>query len=1677
MADNIKYRFIQNVGDYFPSGYFSEDFIDKVQKAAGVSSDEMAALCTPYVALRREYEAYKNYIVNTNPRVKDAIKHTHDFNNRLLKILGYDAEETYTFLSVSDDASSVVPVRQVLHRGGNTSMLIMEMQHLIKVGDNEPGGLFEQQYNVDGNTAPVRHQQFYAGQWSEVFTVPEDAHISPAVINKAIDALFLLPKERRPHYILMLAGNTLFLLDEEKWNRGAYLVFSLDELFSQASIPTFRKYYALFHLLLCKETLAADSETVLMDKLVEESYKNAYEVTKDLKVGVVDSVETLANEALHWWQQNNSLPVEDYTDDTFEAKVKDDCLTIVYRLLFIFYAESRDELDILPTNDEVYDEGYSLEMLRDLEKVPLISEAARNGFFIHESLSHLFALLSTGYHDKGNKSFSVRHIDSPLFDDDRLNYFKGVKFRNVAWQQIIRSLSLSNTGRQVGRISYANLGINQLGSVYESLLAYRGFYAEEDYIEVHKADHPEDGTFLVPYSRMDDFEANEILSDADEKPIILKQGTFVYRMNGRDRQKSASYYTPEMLTRSTVKYTLNTILDAVREGNRQAQDLLDLKILEPAMGAAAFQNEVVNQLAEAYLQYRQQEKHRDGVSTWHIAPDHYRDELQKVKAYIATHNVYGVDLNPTAIELGKLSLWLNVIHKDMETPFFSNRLALGNAVIGAWLKCYNKNEVVAKPKPHGKGLIPTKWWEKAPHKISFNKNSVHRSVNEVYHFLLPDEGMLAVRTIKDYKDKARQENSDTENRTKPTYNALQAMKTRIAEWTAPLGEADFPKLQRLSQKIDVLLKEYFQFQQSVENLTQNKVNLWGISGVPVLNLDSYAEKERLNDVRYRHDNAYFRLKMVMDYWCALWFWPLEKADQLPSREDYWRDIDAMLAVSDEQLNARTAHRLRQGVYVDSKGQMGLFPQYHQNDMFMELQLGDMAQEPGSGENDLSAEQESDIIRMSKEEILTEVHGERTSFFDESLRFKIVKEFSDRYHFFHPMLEFLEVFWLRDGFDIICGNPPWVKLEFDEQGIISEKYPEVAIRNMSAPAVRKLRDKLFAESSELEKMYRDEETENECSAVFMNAYQNYPLLEGQQTNLYKCVLENGFTDLSGKGFMGLLHPESIYDDPKGQPLRREVYHRLCYHFQYENELNLFTGTNDHGRMKFGENIYGPRKEHISFDSIHNVFSPITIDDCYNHDGHGLCGGIKKNGMWNTEGHRDRIVHFGEEELRVLSETFEGGENWDCVKLNITHTRNIIHVLETLSQFNSHVSNVNERIITEGLHGTNAVVDGIIDHTNDFYPEWDNYEMVYNGPQVYVSNPFFKNPYKVCTFNGNYDKINLQDVDIRIRSTFKPVMERSNYVQVIKGFLECQQGNNIIYGNWIDYYKVAFRKMLNQAGEHTLIGAIIPPKSSHVGALISVTFKDLDKLIELTGLTSAIVMDFYLKAIGSSNLSAGRIESFPLGIVSKYKSALFSRTLLLNCLTKYYADLWHECWRDDYQQERWSIDDDRLKPFDELTEQWSWHTPLRNYFERRQALVEIDVISAMALGLSLEDLKMIYTIQFPVLQQNEDDTWYDAHGNIVFTCSKGLTGVGLERKGSRTTTGWEDIRGEEIRDADDRIIGYKGTSPTYVHTIDPKKSELYGGQQVTYYAPYTRPDRIADYRRAWAFFEKQFKDKKE
>lgn len=1467
MADNIKYRFIQNVGDYFPSGYFSDDFFEKVQKCAGISNDEVKDICSPYVRLKQEYNDYKNFIINDRPRVEDAIKKTHDFHTRLLSILGYQTDHAYQEHCVVNDESTpveMIPVRHVIRQGEQVKMLVMEMQNLIPIEEKEPAGLFEQQYESDERSG---QQKYSARQWRFVFNLDTEKYkISPAIINKAITHIFLLPEERRPHFILMLAGNTVFLFDKDKWAKGSYLQFSLDDLFAQASIDAkHRTLYALFHMLVSKHTLAAEGEMVLMDTIIEESYKNAYEVTKDLKEGVILAVETLANEALYWWKQNNNIPVSDYTDDTFESEVKDDCLTIIYRLLFLFYAESRDELEILPVDDEVYKLGYSLESLRDLEMVRLNSDASRNGYFFDDSIHHLFSLLSDGHNakaaDGNSKSFRVRPIDSPLFNDKNLHHLAGVCIRNIKWQEIIKALSLSKKKNYCGRISYANLGVNQLGSVYESLLAFRGFYAEEDYIEVHKANAPQDGTFLVPYSRMDDFDISEVLCDQQTgNPVILPEGTFVYRLNGRDRQKSASYYTPEVLTRSTVKYTLKSILDDVRANKRQATELLELKILEPAMGAAAFQNEVINQLAEAYLAEQQRQQREKGLRNWRIQPDRYRDELQKVKAYIATHNVYGVDLNPTAIELGKLSLWLNVIHKDMETPFFANRLALGNAVIGAWLKVYSKQDVYGIFDRRDSTAKVNKWWEKAPHKVKFFSNRVNRSVNEVYHFLLPDANMLGVRSIKEQK--------------KAHANEDKRMAAMLKDWTAPITDADFKTLQRISAKIDVLLKEYFTNQLSIDKLTNNRNDIWdGIDHSASNTLfkaeeqaESYAKKQQLFDTRYRHDNAYRKLKLAMDYWCALWFWEYDDADDLPTRQEFWGDIEALLDVDNSQLDTKTRQALeRAGSNVISED----MPEY-----------GKMT------------EDESQIVTKTQEEILTDSHAQVSLFAEEDpLRLKIADRLAKRYHFFHPMLEFIEVFWLRDGFDIICGNPPWIKLEFDEKGILSEKYPEVAIRKVSAPDVRKMRDQMFNINPATKVLYRSEEIDTACSSKFMSAYCNYPLLVGQHTNLYKCVLENCMDMASDdNGYIGLLTPESIYDDPKGQPLRRELYKRLRYHFQYQNELRLFAEVHHH--TVYGDQLLGPvRSSSPRFASLSNLFHPSTVDACFAHDGHGLCEGKKeKSGRWNISGHKKRIVTFTDKELKVMSEAFEEGCDWESAKLVSIHVEEILDVIKRFSDFKKHVIDYNT-IITEGLNETISVdKKQIIRNTK--WAETKNMEMIFSGPHVFVANPYYKTPREQCILNSDYDIVDLSTLSdsYSARTNYIPNIPISDFRNLFVGFYKGQGTDGIISDDWFSFYKAAFRRQIGADSERSLSGAIIPPNSAHIGGVVSVTFDNYDDLVEFSGCCSSTIWDFYVKILKISDVRINRINSFPLGIADKYKPALFVRTLLLNCLTTAYADLW-------------------------------------------------------------------------------------------------------------------------------------------------------------------------------------------
>lgn len=1604
-------HFINNIGDYFASNYFDDDFTKKVIEKSGYSHDAVKLINQEIATIKPYYFKLKQTFIENHLTGKDKVKLTYDFHIRLLKLLGYDTSSKGYNHNIFIDNTSMVPVRYTYYKGSTLTpqLMVMEMHAMIKTGEAEPDGLFEQSYTTEtSEEKQTKQQKYHRSQWDGIFDIPEGVSLSPMIINKAVGEIFLLPEHRRPKYILLCAGNQYFLLESEKWFRGSYLQLDLEALFDDAAID--KDYYSVFSLLLGKELLVPNAERVLMEELEEDAHKAAYEVTKDLKEGVIHAVEKLANEAV------SDLVSQGKAYNEINAELlKEDCLNMVYRLLFLFYAESREDLDILPSNDPVYDHGYSIEMLRDLEQVPLITESSRNGHFFNKSLFKLFELLHNGYREhwkSKNISFKIRHLDSPMFDPDNLHYLNQANIRNFVWQDIICELSLSKKQHKKGRgrISYANLGINQLGSVYESLLSFRGVLADTDQIEVHRKKKKNetseqvvnsDGSFLVPRSRFEDFEHDEIyydeLADRSENLKVIPKGTFIYRLNGRDRQKSASYYTPEVLTQTTVKYTLKPILEKLDKGEIKALDLLELKILEPAMGAAAFHNEVINQLAQAYLLKRQKEIAKK------VEPDKYQQELQSVKAYIALNNVYGVDINPTAVELGKLSLWLNVIHKDMHTPFFGYRLGVGNAVVGSWLKVYKVKDLSfeATTKNHkSQTYLKKEWWTIAPTHLKFDKKKgILRKEDEIYHFLLPDPDMASSANIKllkaAYPDKSKR------------------IATRRKEFTDPLKADEINKVKKIANAIDALLLEHYKLQRDIGIITKSNNHFFGSEDIVLTTFDaySYEQKQEFAESRLKPNAPYYKLKQIMDYWCSLWFWDVRRAEDFPTRAHWYEDLVQILNIDLDDI--------------------------HQNEVLekdTEDEVKDYRKDKKSIEKQLS-----DALKQSTTSLFT------------NQRSTLIQQYAKQYKFFHYELEFIEVFMERNGFDVAVGNPPWLKIQFEEKGIMSETYPELEIRNFSAPKVKKLQP-AFLSNKDRQNLYFAENIENDVSGVFLNAFQNYPLLKGQQTNLYKCVLENGLHWINENGYLGLIHPEGIYDDPKGYALRKEVYQRLKYHFQFVNVKKLFQEILHW--VVYGINIYSGSTQNPQFISINNLFHPATIEGCLiSNDSREQVKGLKykdelnNSFVWNISPHPSRKLIINEKILRIYAETFENSEDWEGAKLVSTHTKEIVDFIEKIGRFPNKVANF-ENKISEGWHETNDVTGGFIQRDTK-YPDFSKYEMIYSGPHIYVSNAFYKTPKEICTIPHDFNIIDLTKIseEYNPRTNYIPQNVTAGYSSIIKGF-EDENGN---YDNWLDYYKLAFRKMLSQSGERTLSGAIIPPKSSHVNGIISLIFRDQVSIIELSGLTSSLVMDFYLKTLGKSNLYDETIRNFPLGISLVYKPPLITRTILLNCLNTHYAILWEENYDPAFKEDSWSILDDRLKPFSSLTKDWTWSTPLRNYFERRMALVEIDVITAMALGLSLDELILLYDIQFPVLQQNEDDTWYDTKGNIVFTCSKGLTGVGVDR------SDWEKIR--------DLAAGEE-----YEHTIT--KSELYQGEKVTYYAPFTKCDRVEDYKKAWAHFEKRF-----
>ena len=1396
--------------------------------------------------------------------------------------------------------------------------------------------------------------------------------------------------DESPRWIILISENQIALIDRNKWNEKRFLVFDLDDIFGRNEESTLQAMAVLLH----RDSLCPKDGGSLLDVLDDNSHKHASGVSRDLKYALRQCIEILGNEVVYDMKERQHVAV-------FGRALAEDltlqCLRYMYRILFMLFIEAKPELGYAPMKAQTYESGYSFESLREIcEQAQGDGEINEDGNFLKESLDKLFGLVYSGFPTKVEAPadseslqgvFAIEPLKAHIFDPERTALIEKAHLRNGKLLQIINLMSLSRGGKgqRRGRISYSNLGVNQLGAVYEALLSYRGFFAEEDLYEVKRAGDKVDELdvgYFIPLRDLDQYTEDERVRNEDGTLRVHPKGEFIYRLAGREREKSASYYTPEVLTRCLVKYALKELLE-----DKSADDILELTICEPAMGSAAFLNEAVSQLAEAYLERKQKET---GISIPH---EQRQQELQKVKMLIADRNVYGIDLNPTAVELAEVSLWLNTIYQGGYVPWFRTQIVNGNSLIGARRQCYTLSQAQAE----GAGA----WYNSAPERVAPGMNRSLRK-QQVYHFLLGDPGMCA------YTDKVIK-GLEPEK--------IAAIKKWNKNFTKPLTDSEADDVLRLCNQIDALWDAHTQLRAEIKDKTTDPLSVWGQAQDEEHQPTTIRDKDRIYDSLYlskggSNASPYARLKAVMDYWCALWFWPIDKADELPNRMEFLWDVNMLLGV---------------GV-VDTSGRKG------------------------RPEGQLSIFDDLDLDPYARE--LSDRYGKYGAVNLDQLRadfprLRIANEVAELQKFFHWELEFSDVFEERGGFDLVVGNPPWIKLEWNEEAVLGDRQPLLAVKKFTATQTTHIREQLMKDTA-THALYFSEYEGVSGQQAFLGSRQNYPDLAGA-INLYKCFLPQAWGFGNGSGVAAFVHPEGVYDDPRGGALRRTLYAKLRKHFMFANELKLFAEVDHH--TTFSLNVYGGPLQggSVSFDTLHNLYSVETIDQCYDGSISGPVPGIKDENGWCTQGHPDRIIHIGQRELKLFARIFDDTDEWKTAKLPTTlHCRQLVEVLECFEKQTLLGSMEGHLFTSEFWNETASQKDGTIKFDVRF-PD-STIDVIYSGAHIGVANPYHQTTRSAYRVNSDYDKVDLLEIpdNYCIRVKYQPALPLPQYMAKVP---VTPWGTKLT-----DEFRLINREMVGTTSERTLTCAIAHSAIAHVHTVFSLALENSVDMSALAGLTASVPYDFLVKSIGKGHVNYSTTMLYPI-FPAKDIPGICCRALILNCLTKYYSPFWQECWQDAFSSDSWSKQDPRLRPtrFTTLTSTWTWDTPLRTDYERRQALVEIDVLTAMALGMTLDQLKTIYRIQFPVLQQYEADTWYDANGRIVFTNNRGLTGVGFDRKE------WES--------------GIKGApaGKKFYRTITDDTQP--GGpvqRTIEYVAPFDRCDREKDYETAWAYFSQHSKE---
>lgn len=354
-----------------------------------------------------------------------------------------------------------------------------------------------------------------------------------------------------------------------------------------------------------------------LETIAAESDRHSARVCHLLGNGVLAALPQLIDSLGRSKRGGNLLP------DTFEQ-----ALTVVYRILFLLFAEARG---LVPVWNDVYRDAYTIDALcRRMTEQP-----GAPGLWA--SLQAISRMAHSGC--RGGE-LTVTPFNGRLFSPLHAPLAERRVVPDSIAQAVVLSLATVASAAGRRRIAYHDLGVEQLGSVYERVLEY----------EVARA----------------------------PAAIVLKK-------TSTKRKATGSFYTPRSITEFVVRRTLHPLVD-----HKSADDILSLRVVDPAMGSGAFLVAACHYLADQC----EQALVRDGSWRGHEITAADRIGLRRK---VAERCLYGVDLNPTAVQLARLSLWLTTLASDRPLTFLDHHLAVGDSLIGARLSDLARSPIAGAP--------------------------------------------------------------------------------------------------------------------------------------------------------------------------------------------------------------------------------------------------------------------------------------------------------------------------------------------------------------------------------------------------------------------------------------------------------------------------------------------------------------------------------------------------------------------------------------------------------------------------------------------------------------------------------------------------------------------------------------------------------------------------------------------------------------------------------------------------------------------------------------------------------------------------------------------------------------------------------------------------------------------